>query len=53
MDCGKVVHRDGNNLLVELSDAALDGLKAQLEGWEVAEQGARIPVPDTRLKLNS
>lgn len=51
--CGRVVQRDGNNLLVELDPPALDALKAKLDGWVVAEQGPRVPVPDARLKLNS
>lgn len=51
--CGRVVHRDGNNLLVELDAPLLEALKAQLDGWVVAEQGPRIPVPDAHLKLRS
>jgi len=54
--CGQVLHRDGNNLLVDLSDAdgaALAVLRTQLDGWIVSEQGPRIAVPDTRVKLKS
>ena len=51
--CGRVVHRDGNNLLVDLDNVALDALKLALAGWVVAEQGARIEVPNPQLKLLS
>ena len=54
--CGQVLHRDGNNLLVDVDGAdgaALDALRAQLDGWIVSEQGARIAVPDTRVRLKT
>jgi hypothetical protein len=38
-------------MLVELEDASIGPLRDELQGWIVSEQGPRIPVPDTRLKL--
>jgi hypothetical protein len=48
---GRVLHRDGDNMLVELEDTSIGPLRDELQGWIVSEQGPRIPVPDTRLKL--
>ncbi|HEV7813738.1 MAG TPA: hypothetical protein VGP06_01395 [Janthinobacterium sp.] len=50
---GKLLHRDGDNLLAEIDAAQLEQLRAQLDGWTLAEQGPKIPVPNSRLKLGS
>lgn len=50
---GHVLDRSDKTLLVDLAhpDAAAS-LRSKLHGWTVSEQpGAKIPVPDTRLKV--
>ncbi len=50
---GNVIQRDGVNLLIDFDPCEIDALRARLKGWIVSEQGPKIPVPDTCLRIKT
>ena len=52
---GSVIDRSDKTMLIDVArKAAVASIRGKLPGWIVSEQGsAKIPVPDTRLKLRS
>lgn len=48
---GRVIDGHEGTLLVNVADPDVAAcLRRELQGWVVAEQGAKVPVPDTRLR---
>jgi hypothetical protein len=48
---GRVLHRSGDNMLVDVDAADVTSLQSHLPGWVVSPQGPTIQVPDTRVKI--
>ncbi|MYN10884.1 hypothetical protein [Pseudoduganella aquatica] len=48
---GRVIHRSGDNVLVDIAAADVESLRQQLQGWIVSPQTERIAVPDTRRNI--
>lgn len=49
---GRVIHHGGDNILADIAPEDLAGLQEKLDGWIVAPQSGRIPVPDTRRHIS-